>query len=137
MRRSNIWALGTSLRTSPSPRNAGLIYHGAAQTEQGSVRDLHHHLVQMPAVAWRRATPAQPSGDHGPELKHPTPHRFVGEVEPALGEQILHVAVAQGEAKVEPNRVLDNRRRKAVAAIREQGHGERLSYPPLALTPFP
>jgi hypothetical protein len=32
--------------------------------------------------------------------------------------------------------VLDNRRRKAVAAIREQGHGERLSYPPLALTPF-
>jgi hypothetical protein len=58
-------------------------------------------------------------------------------VEPPLGKQILHVAVAQGEAEVEPNRVLDNRRRKAVAAIREQGHGERLSDPPLALTPFP
>src|SRR6516225_8831954 len=99
--------------------------------------DPHHHLVQMPAVAWPRATPAQPSGDHRPELQHPTPHRFVGEFEPTLGEQILHVAVAQGEAKVEPNRVLDNRRRKAVAAIRERDHGERLSYPPLALTPFP
>jgi hypothetical protein len=31
--------------------------------------------------------------------------------------------------------VLDNRRRKAVAAIRKKSHGERLSYPPLALTP--
>jgi len=92
MRRSNIWALRTSLRTSPSPRNAGLIYHSAAQTEQGSVRDLRHHLVLMPAVAWRRATPVQPSGDRRPELKHPTPHRFVGEFEPTLEEQILHVA---------------------------------------------
>src|SRR6516162_5551589 len=99
--------------------------------------DPHHRLVQMPAVAWPRATPAQPSGDHTPELRHPTPHRFVREIEPTLGKQILHVAVAQGEAKVEPNRVLDNRRRKAVAAIREQSHGERLSYPPLALTAFP
>jgi multiple sugar transport system substrate-binding protein len=97
--------------------------------------DPHHHLVQMPSVAWPRATPAQPSGNHRSELQHPTPHRFVGEFEPTLGEQILHVAVAQGEAKVEPNRVLDNRRRKAVAAIRERDHGERLSYPPLALTP--
>src|SRR6516162_2413330 len=89
--------------------------------------DPHHHLVQMPSVAWPRATSAQPSGDHRSELQHPTPHRFVREVEPTLGEQILHVAVAQGEAKVEPNRVLDNRRRKPMAAIREQGHGERLS----------
>ena len=48
--------------------------------------DPHHHLVQMPAVAWPRATTAQPSGDHRPELKHPTPHRFVREVEPTLGE---------------------------------------------------
>src|SRR6516162_2658230 len=52
MRRSNIWALRTSLRTSPSPRNAGLIYHSAAQTEQGSVRDLHHQ--ELRAVPERR-----------------------------------------------------------------------------------
>jgi hypothetical protein len=31
--------------------------------------------------------------------------------------------------------VLDDRRRKAVAAIGEQGHAEMLAYPPLALTP--
>src|SRR6516162_11188482 len=51
-------------------------------------------FVQMPAVAWPRATPAQPSGDRS-ELQHPTSNCFVGEVEPTLGEQILHVAVAQ------------------------------------------
>jgi hypothetical protein len=62
---------------------------------------------------------------------------FVGEVEPTLGEQILHVAVVQREAEIEPNRVVNNRRREAVAAIREKGRGERLSHPPLALTPFP
>jgi hypothetical protein len=32
--------------------------------------------------------------------------------------------------------VLDNRRRKAVATIGEQGHAEMLSYPPLRLTRF-
>jgi hypothetical protein len=34
--------------------------------------------------------------------------------------------VAQGEAEIEPDRVLDNRRRKAVATIGEQGHAEML-----------
>ena len=38
------------------------------------------------------------------ELQHPTPHRFIGDVEPALGEQFLHVAVAQREAEIEPDR---------------------------------
>jgi hypothetical protein len=32
---------------------------------------------------------------------------------------------------------LDNRQRKAVAAIGEKAHAEMLSYPPLGLTPFP
>jgi hypothetical protein len=40
------------------------------------------------------------------------------------------------EAEIQPDRVLDNRRRKAVAAVGEQSHGARLSYSPLALTPF-
>jgi len=65
-----------------------------------------------------------------------------GRVFEQLGVELLPAepgafVLAQGEAKAEPNRVLDNRRQKAVAAIREQDHGERLSYPLLALTPFP
>jgi hypothetical protein len=42
--------------------------------------------------------------------------------QPALGEQILYVAKAQGEAKVEPRRMLDDNRRKAVASIRDCCH---------------
>jgi hypothetical protein len=60
----------------------------------------------------------------------------MGDLEPTLGEEFLHVAVAQVEAEIEPDRVLDNRRRKAVATIGEQGHAEMLSYPPLGLTRF-
>ena len=57
--------------------------------------DPDHHLVQMPSIAWPRPTPAQPSRNRRAELQHPTPHRFIGDVEPALGQQFLHVAVAQ------------------------------------------
>jgi hypothetical protein len=37
-----------------------------------------------------------------------------------LGEQLFDVSVAQGEAEIEPNRVLDDLRQEAVAAIGEQ-----------------
>src|SRR6516165_2251229 len=57
-------------------------------------------LVQMPSIAWPRPTLAQPSRNRRAELQHPTPHRFIGDVEPALGEQFLRVAVAQRKAEI-------------------------------------
>jgi hypothetical protein len=45
--------------------------------------------------------------DRQTERFETTAERFVGHVEPAFGEQFLHVAVAQREADIEPNRVLD------------------------------
>jgi hypothetical protein len=47
-------------------------------------------------------------GDQRTKLQHPAPHRFLGNVQPTLGEKILDVPVAQREARVEPNRVLDD-----------------------------
>ena len=70
--------------------------------------DPHHHLVQVPSVARPRAPLAQPSRDRRTEFQHPAPHRFVGDVEPALGQQFLDIAVAQGEPEIEPDRVLDD-----------------------------
>src|SRR6266446_4511823 len=61
------------------------------------------------------------------ELQHPTPHRFIGDVEPALGEQFLYVAVAQREAEIEPDRVLDDLGRKTMAAIAERSHAATLT----------
>jgi hypothetical protein len=45
------------------------------------------------------------------------------DVETALGEQLLHVSVAQGEAEIKPDRVLNDLGRKAMPAIRKLSHG--------------
>ena len=55
-------------------------------------------------------------GEQRPELQHPSPDRLVGEVPPALGEQILDIAEAQRAAKVQPHRVSDDVRRELVAS---------------------
>src|ERR1700737_1256373 len=64
----------------------------------------------------------------GPNFQHPAPHRFVGDVEPALGQEFLDIAVAQGEAEIEPDRVLDDLGREPMAAIAGQGHADILPY---------
>lgn len=48
----------------------------------------------------------------------------LGNLEPALGNEILHVALAQGEAQIEPDCVLDDRGREAVSPIRELSHAD-------------
>jgi hypothetical protein len=42
------------------------------------------------------------------ELVAPEPHRLVGRFDSPLGEQVFDVAVAEVEAMVEPDRVLDD-----------------------------
>jgi hypothetical protein len=56
----------------------------------------------------------------------------VGDVEPPLGEEFLNIPITQREAQVEPDRMLDDHRRKAVAAVRDFGHRTSL---PWALSP--
>jgi hypothetical protein len=48
-----------------------------------------HHLVEVPAVAWARAGPSQPSCDPGPEFQNPAPYRLIGNLHAALGQEIL------------------------------------------------
>jgi hypothetical protein len=40
----------------------------------------------------------------------------MGDIEPSLGEEFLDVSIAQREAQVEPDRMPNDHRRKAVAA---------------------
>jgi hypothetical protein len=53
----------------------------------------------------------------------PSPHRFVGHIEPTLSEQIFDGAIAERETHIEPNGVPDDRGRKLVA-------GKRNRHPP-------
>src|SRR5471032_738195 len=100
-------------------------------------RDPNDHLVEVPSIARAWAAAPQISRDHGTELQHPAPHCFVGHVEPALGQEILNVAVAQGEPEVYPNRVLDDRRSEAMAAIGDLIHAGSLPYRVARRTQFP
>ena len=47
----------------------------------------------------------------------PAADRLVGYIDATLGEHILDVAVAQSEAEIEPDSLLDDDARKAVAAV--------------------
>src|SRR5271169_4266355 len=89
----------------------------------------------MPTIARPRPAAAQPSRDHRSEFQHPTPDRFIGDVEPPLGEEFLDVAIAQREAQIEPDRMLGDRGGKAMAAIGDFGH--RASLPSAALPSYP
>ena len=89
----------------------------------------------MPAIARPRATPTQPSCDRGTKLQYPAPQRFVGNVEPSVGQQFLDIAVAQGEAEIKPDRVLDDLGREAMAAVAERRYVDILPNTPLAPDP--
>src|SRR6516162_7580897 len=100
-----------------------------------------YHLVEVPASARPRTVTAEPSRDHRSEFQHPTPDGFIGDVKPPLGEELLDVPIAQGEAQIEPNRMLDDHRRKAVAAVGYFSHRGSLpmvsppSYPVILTKP--
>jgi hypothetical protein len=86
-----------------------LLVDGTPQVH-GPPGDPHDHLVEVPIVARPGPPLPQASRQERAEFKHPAADRFIGHVEPAFGEQFLDVAVvavAQGEADTEPNRVLD------------------------------
>jgi hypothetical protein len=59
----------------------------------------------------------KPPGDHRSELQHPAPDGFVGDVEPTFDKEILDVSVAEREAQVKPDDMLDDNRRKPVTTI--------------------
>jgi hypothetical protein len=71
----------------------------------------------MPSIARPRTNLPQPPCNQWPEFQDPAAHALVGDVEPAFGKQFFDIAVAKREAQVEPHRMLDDNRRKPVAAV--------------------
>jgi hypothetical protein len=70
----------------------------------------------MPMRGWPMTSAAKFLGKQRPELQHPSPDCLIGDFQPALGEQILDIAEAESEAKVQPHRMPDDVRRKLVAS---------------------
>jgi len=84
--------------------------------------DPNHHLVEVPGRARTRSPAPQLAGEKRAEFEHPAPDRLVGDLEPAFGKQVLDVAEAEREPKVEPDRVLDDIRREAMTMKGRAGH---------------
>ena len=89
----------------------------------------------MPSRARAWAALPQLARDQRAEFQHPAPHRFIGDVEPTLGEQFLHVSVAQGEAEIKPDRVLNDLGREAMAADTKAEPWLILTCPSASLDP--
>jgi hypothetical protein len=71
----------------------------------------------MPPPVWPRSSSSQLARNDPAELQGPAADRLVGNIDATLGEHILDVAVAQSEAEIEPDGLLDDDARKAVATV--------------------
>jgi hypothetical protein len=71
------------------------------------------------------AKPVEPSS-------YPAPHCFIRDIEPSFGQEFLDVSITQGKAEIQPDGVLDDLGREAMAAVAERSHADILSDTPLA-----
>ena len=90
--------------------------HGTPDILMSAV-DGDEHFVEMPPPVRPRPSSSQPARNDPAELQGPAAHRLVGHIDATLGEHILDVAVAQSEAEIKPDGLLDDDARKAVAAV--------------------
>ena len=81
--------------------------------EQLSAVDGDEHFVEMPPPVRPRPSSSQLARNDPAELQSPAADRL----DATLGKHILDVAVAQSEAEIEPDGLLDDDARKAVAAV--------------------
>lgn len=72
-------------------------------------------LVQVPPGTLEGFPVAQFFSEEGSELDAPLAEGLVADLDAALVEQFLHVTVAEGEAVIQPNDMLDDRHRESVA----------------------
>ena len=84
-------------------------------------RDLHGNLVEVPRVSGTGQPATDLVGDALAELEASLPYGFVADRDAARGQDLIHVPQAQRKPEIEPDRMADDRGRKAVAGIAGTG----------------
>ena len=108
--------LAVSPRLNQDVQNLAFAVHGTSDVQLSAV-DGDKHFVEMPPHVRPRPSSSQLAGNGGAELQSPTADRLVGHIDTSLGEHVLDVAVAQSEAEIEPDGLLDDDARIAVAVV--------------------
>jgi hypothetical protein len=90
--------------------------HGSPQVMAPAV-DGRKHLVEMSFVPGPRPSTPQLVGVILTELETPLTEGLAGHVDAAFEQQLLHVAVTQGKALVEPDPMADDFAGKAVVLV--------------------
>jgi hypothetical protein len=62
---------------------------------ESSAADQDSHLVEAPFRGWPMTSAAKLPGEQRPELQHPSRDCLIGDIQPALGQQILDIAEAR------------------------------------------
>src|SRR5262249_27096003 len=79
--------------------------------------DRQKDFIKMPFVSWLGASTLQLIGVVLPKFQTPLTDGFMGDVDAALEQELLHVAITQGEAVVEPDAMADNFAGEAVVFV--------------------
>src|SRR5215510_2011232 len=109
-----------------------VLIHGAPQVMALTI-DRPKHLIQVPFVTWLGASTLQLIGVVLPKLQTPLADGFMGDVDAALKQEFLHVAVTQREAIIEPDSMADDLAGKAVIFVALGVSGWRHGWLPIGV----
>ena len=66
------------------------------------------------------------SRDRGSEMVDPAAHRLIGDYDPALSQQVLDIAEAEGEPGIKPDGLLNDYGWEAISGVADLCHGGHL-----------
>ena len=95
-----------------------LIVDGAPKPQALSL-DADHGFIQVPAPRRRSAPPSDIGRDQRSEMVDPATDGLITDLNSTLSQQFFDVTQAQGEPKIQPDRLLDHVRRESVALERQ------------------
>ena len=101
----------------------------AGSARVSSQPDCSYRVLALAAAARPTALPPEVAGDLRSKPRHPHSDGFVAHGDPALGQEVLDITQAQGEARIQPHRMLNDRLGKAETAVGCSRHPGRLTAP--------
>jgi 16S rRNA C967 or C1407 C5-methylase (RsmB/RsmF family) len=79
--------------------------------------DTYENFVQVPDLERGATACADPASIGRAKFQNSQPYHFITDINTAPGEEVLHIAIAQREAGVDPHSVANNVGVKAVTPI--------------------